>query len=201
MRRCWILLTVLLLAACNSGASGGGASGANTTGTTPPPTTGNSQGFLSQVFGGNSAPTFTCPSFNRVTDAARLTRFVPGGHDLTDVAFEAAVGQVTGSCSEASGTIDVQMNAQFVASRGPADKTRKAPFNYFVAIVDQHDNILARVQFDTGVEFPGNQTRNAITEELEQQIPLPKGQRGSDYRIFIGFVLTPDEVAYNRAHP
>ena len=148
-----------------------------------------------------TGPAFTCPQINRVGEASRLTRFVPGGHDLTDVSFEAVVGKVSGSCSDDSGTIDVQMTAEFVASRGPADKTRKAPFNYFVAIVDPNDNILAREQFDTGIDFPGNQTRNSIKEELEQTIPLPQGRQGSDYRIFIGFVLTPEEVAYNRAHP
>ncbi len=154
------------------------------------------------IFGSSSAPAVTCPEVIKVGDVARLTRFSSGGHDLTDVAFEAALGKLGGTCSRGdNGSVDVQLTVEFIASRGPADHTRKAPFNYFVAIVDQNENILAREQFDTGVGFPGNQTRNVITEELEENIPLQKGQQGNQFRIFVGFVLTPDEVAYNRAHP
>ncbi len=186
MRRAALFAGALLLAACSNDSSKTSAGGGG--------------GFFDRMFSGAPAP-FTCPEVTRVGDAAKLTRFVPGGHDLTDVAFEAAVGKLGGTCSHGDGSIDVQMTAQFIASRGPADNTRQAPFNYFVAIVDRNENILAREQFDTGIGFPGNQTRNAITEELEQTIPIQKGQQGSDFRIFIGFVLTPDEVAYNRAHP
>jgi hypothetical protein len=181
MRRTAAFGLALLLSACGGGSSSGG--------------------FFDRMFGGASAQPVTCPEVARVPDAARLTRFVPGGHDLTDVTFEAAVGKIGGNCSQDDSSIDVQLTVEFVASRGPADKTRKAPFNYFVAIVDHNENILAREQFDTGIEFPGNQTRNAITEELEQNIPIRKGQQGDQFRVFIGFVLTPEEVAYNRAHP
>ena len=174
---------VLLLAACSGSSNGSG-------------------GFFSRMFSGTSSPTVTCPEVTKVGDAVKLTRFVPGGHDLTDVAFEAAVGKIGGNCSAGdNGSLDVSLTVEFIASRGPADKTRKALFTYFVAIVDSAENILAREQFDTGVAFPGNQTRNAATEELEENIPLGKGQQGNQFRVFIGFVLTPEEVAYNRAHP
>jgi hypothetical protein len=180
MRRAAVFGLALLLSACGSAGKGS---------------------FFDRMFSGSSAQTLTCPEITKVGDAARVTRFAPGGHDLTDVAFEAAVGKIGGSCSEGDNSIDVQLTVEFIASRGPADKTRKAPFTYFVAIVDRNENILAREQFDTAVGFPGNQTRSAITEELEQNIPIQKGQQGNQFRVFIGFVLTPEEVAYNRAHP
>ncbi len=154
------------------------------------------------MFGSSSAPAVTCPEVSKVGDVARLTRFGPGGHDLTDVAFEAVVGKLGGTCSRGeNGSVDVQLTVEFIAGRGPADHTRKAPFSYFIAVVDKNDNILAREQFDTGVQFPGNQTRNAITEEVDENIPLQKDQQGNQFRVFVGFVLTPDEVAYNRVHP
>ena len=184
------LSLAFLLAAC-----GGSNSASSDSGNSSP-------GFFSRMFGGSSGPTLTCPEITKVGDAVKLTRFSPGGHDLTDVLFEAAVGAVGGSCSSGdNGSVNVALNVQFTASRGPADKTRKALFTYFVAIVDKSENILAREQFDTGVAFPGNQTRNTAVEELEENIPLQKGQQGNQFRVFIGFVLTPDEVAYNRAHP
>ena len=88
--------------------------------------------------------------------------------------------------------------------RFPGRPTRLIPgkrIGFDVAIVDKDDKVLAREQFDTGVQFPGNQTRNAIVEELEENIPVKDPLLGNQYRIFVGFVLTPEEIAYNRAHP
>ena len=158
-------------------------------------------GFFDKMFGGDSGPTVTCPEVRKVGDVARVTRFVPGGRDLTDVTFEAAVGQLGGSCGTSDGQVVVDLTVQFIASRGPANTTRQAPFTYFVAIVDKSDNILARQEFQTAVQFPGNQTRSTAVEELEQDIPMANPLHGNQYRIFVGFVLTPDEIAYNRAHP
>jgi hypothetical protein len=93
------------------------------------------------------------------------------------------------------------MSAQFIATRGPADRTRKAPFSYFVAIADNDDNVLARQNFDTTIAFPGTQTRNGVEEDIDQLIPIKTGQQGSDFHIYIGFNLTPEEIAYNQAHP
>lgn len=161
----------------------------------------SSPGFFDRMFGGKSGPTVTCPDVNKVGDVSRVTRFVPGGHDLTDVAFEAIVGQLGGTCSASDGQVVVDLTVQFVAGRGPADTTRQAPFTYFVAIVDKSDNVLARQEFQTAVPFPGNQTRNSVVEELEQDIPMANPLQGNQYRVFVGFVLTPEEIAYNRAHP
>jgi hypothetical protein len=178
-----LLIPGLLLSAC--GGSSGGSSG----------------GFFDRMFSGSSGPTLTCPDVSKVGDVSRLTRFVPGGHDLTDVTFEAAVGQLAGSCSASDGSVVVDLKVEFIASRGPANTTRKAPFTFFVAIVDKADNVLARQEFDSGVAFPGNQTRSSGVEELEQDIPVSNPLQGNQYRVFVGFVLTPEEVAYNRAHP
>ena len=184
MRRAAAFCLTLLLCACGGG--GSSSSGG---------------GFFDRMFSGSSAATLTCPTVEKVPAASRLTRFIPGGRDLTDVAFEAVVASFGGSCSQGEGAVVVELTVEFIASRGPADKTRKAPFTYFVAIVDRNDNILAREEFNTGIEFPGNQTRNSITEELEENIPVKSAIDGNQYRVFVGFVLTPEEVAYNQAHP
>jgi hypothetical protein len=158
-------------------------------------------GFFDKMFSGNSGPTVTCPNVAKVADVSRVTRFKPSGRDLTDVLFEGAVGRLGGSCGGTDDGISVDMTIEFLASRGPADTARRAPFTYFVAIVDKNDNVLAREQFDSAVEFPGNQTRSAVVEELEEDIPMKDKLQGNQYRVFVGFVLTPEEIAFNRAHP
>jgi hypothetical protein len=203
--RAAFLAAILLLAACSSGggssrsksADAGSAGGAGTTGGTALAPSGG--GFFNSMFG-SGAPA-SCPRVTKITEASLLTRFAPSGHDLTDVLFEAQIGDINGTCSLSDNTVKVEMTADFIASLGPADKEHKAAFSYFVAITDLNEKVLARQQFDTSIEFPGNKTRSGIREQLEQAIPLQKGQRGDDFHIYVGFVLSREEFAYNRAHP
>jgi hypothetical protein len=145
------------------------------------------------------APPPPCPTVAAVDDAARLTRFSGAGRDLTDVAFEAEVGDMTGSCGYDGDTIDVDLTVQFIASRGPADQARRADFRYFVAIARRDQTVVARKEFDSFIEFPGNQTRAGIVEELAQRIPIKSGESGTNFIIYIGFALTPEELEFNRA--
>ena len=40
--------------------------------------------------------------------------------------------------------------------------------------------------------------RAVISEELEPEIPLPEGRRAASYTIFVGLVVTEEELAANR---
>ena len=75
--------------------------------------------------------------------------------------FEAEIGDVAGSCGYDDDVLDVELRVQFIASRGPADEGRRADFRYFVAIARTDDTVIAREEFDSFIEFPGNQTRAA----------------------------------------
>ncbi len=193
--RAALLAALLPLAACGGGSNAPSTAGTSANGGSVAPSSG---GFFNYVFG-SGAP-ISCPQVTKIGEAARLTRFAGSGHDVTDVLFEAAIGDINGKCSISDNAVNVQMTADFIASRGPADKSHKAVFAYFVAITDIHDKILARQQFDSSIDFPGNKTRAGIREDLQQIIPMQKSQRGDDFHIYIGFVLSHEEVAYNRAH-
>lgn len=145
------------------------------------------------------APPPPCPQVAAVDDASRLTRFAGEGRDLTDVAFEAEIGPMIGSCTYDDDVIDVELQVQMIASRGPADEGRRADFKYFVAVARLDRTVIARAEFDSYIEFPGNQTRAGIVEELAQHIPITPGERGDSYVIYVGFSLTPEELEFNRA--
>jgi len=150
---------------------------------------------------GPSAPT-SCPAVSKVGEATKLVRFAPGSNqDLNNVQFEAGIFDVGGGCTNMDNGVKVDMTADIAAARGPADTTGKASFAYFVAIVDDNQNIIAREEYPLEIAFPGNQTRNGQREQLEETIPLTKDQQAAAFHIYIGIVLTKDEVAYNRAHP
>lgn len=153
----------------------------------------------SGIFAEPEAPP-PCPTVTVVEDAGRLTRFSGSGRDLTDVMFEAEIGPMSGSCGYDDDEIDVELNVQFIASRGPADQGRRADFRYFVAVARTDQTVIAREEFDSWIDFPGNQTRAGIVEELGQHIPIAPGETGAEFVVYVGFALTPEELEFNRAH-
>ena len=139
-----------------------------------------------------------CPVVVLAKDAGRLTRFEGSGRDLTDVLFETTIRNADLSCEYDDNKVETYLRLLFATTRGPADTTRKARFNYIVAITDRDQNILAREEFDLTAEFPGNRTEILLIDEIDQIIPLAEGKNGADYVVYVAFNLSRDEVDYNR---
>jgi hypothetical protein len=153
----------------------------------------------------NAGPPPPCPRVVKVADAERVTRFLGQGRDVKDVLFEAQIGDIASGCvyvsdNDTSATrIETTMQVQTIASRGPALSGDAAQFQYFVAIARLGQGALARQAFDVEIPLEGNQTRAQSVDELTQKIPLRSGENGDNYIIYVGLVLTPDELNYNRA--
>jgi hypothetical protein len=158
------------------------------------------EGYFAPRPTAQSQVTRFCPRPAVAEDAGRLTRFAGESRDPSNILFEAVVADIVGSCGydEDGRVVDVDMQVQLVATRGPANKDERGPFNYFVAIARKDRTVLSRQAFDGLAEFPGNQTRVSLVDELEQTIPLKEGESGTDYVILVGFEMTPEELAYNR---
>jgi len=143
-----------------------------------------------------------CPGATIVKETSRMVAFRPGpGRDITDILFEARLPRILVGCSYAKGMVEVTTTVAIVAARGPADRTRRAPIRYFVAVLDGKDQVIAKREFETVLEFPLNVDRGGTSEDLVQRIPLAPGAKGTDYIIAVGFQLTREELAYNRANP
>lgn len=141
-----------------------------------------------------------CPKAVVLTDAARQVKFNGQGRDLTDVLFEASVQTGRLTCEYDDNVLDVDLDVQVVAVRGPANNDRLANLSYFVAVARTDETVLARQSFDIAIPFPGNRTRVAGIEQIGQVITLAAGETGGDYRIYVGLDLTREELDYNRAN-
>ncbi len=139
-----------------------------------------------------------CPRAVVGENAGRLTRFSGASKDPANIVFEAEIADLAGSCVYDDDSIEVDLQIQIVAGRGPAATDDKAKFNYFVAVARTDKTILSRDAFDTVIELPGNQTRNQTVEELEQTIPLATGESGANLVIVVGLEMTPEELEFNR---
>jgi hypothetical protein len=144
-----------------------------------------------------------CPRVGVLGDADRLTEFsAPAGRDITDIAFDARLMGVKGSCQfDADGQkITLVMDVQFSATRGPSYRGA-VNLSYFVATLDDAKNVLGRAQFDLPVRFGSDQVRIEGAEKLSESYALPsKDALGAAYQVLVGFVLTPNQLSYNRTH-
>src|SRR5262245_38439597 len=93
---------------------------------------------LLAVLGGVAAcsskekPVAECPAGVIPADAASVTRFRDGpGRDLTDVVAEAAIVNILIQCKYDPKGVTVDLQVAIAGSRGPADRSRAAAFDYF----------------------------------------------------------------------
>ena len=146
-----------------------------------------------------------CPRITVLKNASELTRFKQGlGRDLIDVLFSAKVSNVLSKCDydvdydTRVGTIDIQLQPVIAAKRGPADTTRSAQFEYFVAVVDQNKKILQKSTFPIKFAFPGNLSQNTVRDDpIDLTIVTDGSKDGSNYEIYMGIQLTAEEIQYN----
>lgn len=150
---------------------------------------------------GPGVPQYDCPASAGVGDAAVLNKFRPGpGRDLTDVRYQVRLVDVQSLCQYDSKGVSVQMRVGFALELGPANPDRNAVYEFFVAITDPGNEILAKRIFTTPIGFPTNVGYVEHIEELHQHIPLSKGGSAADYRIIVGLQLTQEELEYNRKY-
>lgn len=147
---------------------------------------------------GPSPPPPACPDARIVANLDRMVQYRPGeGRDLTDVLFEARIGNLAGECGYDENALEVAMTVPIQIARGPANQERKARLDYFVAIQDPQGNVIAKRSFPVEVAFERNQSRALFTDELEQRIPLTDLKQGPAYRVLLGFQLSEDQVQDN----
>lgn len=142
-----------------------------------------------------------CPAAAILGDAADMSRYRGTGHDLTDLVIDGRIAGLAGACRrEADGTLlHTEVSVRMDLSRGPAATGRTASLAYFVAVTEG-DQILDKRVIPLRVEFPANADRIHLEgERLELALPTPPGKSGASYQVLVGFQLTPEDLAFNRA--
>lgn len=142
-----------------------------------------------------------CPRVAIVRDLQEVTQFRPGaGRDVSDAVSRAALLDYAGNCEYTSDGVTVNLKLTLLAERGPALQGTEASYRYFVAVARPGEEVpVAKTEFDVAIGFPAGQTRVMREEELTPKIPLPKDSNAKEWRILVGFQLTPDQLEYNLA--
>jgi len=146
-----------------------------------------------------------CPPVSVLGDTATLTRFGDRpGRDLVDVLYDGRITDVHSTCAfrtvptKGKGTLRMDVSVVIEATRGPADRDGRALFDYFVSVTDASRRILNKTTFRTSASFPANRDRLTLTDApVTLSIPIGSEQGGNDFRVFVGFQLSADELDYN----
>lgn len=142
-----------------------------------------------------------CPPILILKDAGSLTRYAPDTtKDITDVLFQAKIVDFRGICdyNKERTRVDIDLSLAFDLLRGPANRDRKASFEYFVAIPQFHPAPQGRNTFSIDAAFDGQATRARINDRIELEIPLDPKVSRETYAIYLGFQLTRQELEDNR---
>ncbi len=140
-----------------------------------------------------------CPNFLLLGDAEEMTRFRAGpGRDITDVDFRAAIVNFQGTCEHSKNQVEAEFIVEITVRRGPANRSRRAGFEFFIAIPRFHPAPAGKRTFAVEVTFEDNRPRVLYRDEIALKIPLGGGEVGANYDVYLGLQLDPEQLDYNR---
>jgi hypothetical protein len=150
---------------------------------------------------GSSQPQFApaCPSLGLLSDAADITRFREGGRDLTDMVVDGRITAIPADCKRGEkNTVRASLRVTMDLTRGPAATQRTMAGVFFVAAMEG-DQVLDEQNYTINVEFPPNVDRvSATSDPIDLDFPVTPTKSAAAYKIYVGFRLTPEELAYTR---
>ena len=145
-----------------------------------------------------------CPAISFLNDAADLTRFKAGGQDVTDMLLDGKLTRVLGQCAPGDkagdqSTVKATMKVVLDLTRGPASGTdRTATVTFFVAAAEG-DHVLDEQDYGLRVTFPANTDHGTFSsDDIVLNFPVSKEKSAAAYHVFVGFRLSPAELAFNR---
>ncbi len=150
--------------------------------------------------------TLPCPTVGVPRDLSEIVVFAGSGRDLIDVDHAGRIRDVDSTCrfefdddAHTRGTLHVTVTPLFEAERGNADNDRAGVLPYFVAVATAARAPRQKRDFSVTARFPGNVSRMRFADTpVHLEVPLGEGERGHSYRIYVGFQLTPEQLAFNR---
>ncbi len=157
--------------------------------------------FCAALLGACTPPEtyIACPNILIPLGTDRVTRFAPGeGRDITDIIVQAEVKFLSGECTIREEAIEMTFPVAIGGLRGAADRDGTETINLFLAVATQNRDILTRRELPMTLIFDGNRTSSVSSDTVTITIPKRPDQLAKEFVLFLGIVLTEDELEYNR---
>ena len=143
----------------------------------------------------------TCPTAAILKPLAQTAAFAPGqSPQPAGVAFYGLLSEVDAKCEPAADAVRLKLDVVVVGERGPAaGQAAAVDLVYFVAVTGADQAILGKRQFPIQIAIPANSKRAAISDHIEEVIPLG-GRPAGDLNVVLGFQQSPEVVEFYRRY-
>ena len=142
-----------------------------------------------------------CPFVKVLYDAGRYHEFEGGRETASAVMYSGEIQGISAGCEyRDDDPIQVRVELLFALGKGPQATADQKTYRYWVAVTDRNRSVIAKEWFDLPVRFNGAD-RVSVRETLEG-ITIPRAAvttSGSNFEVLIGFEVTPQMAAFNRA--
>ncbi len=108
-----------------------------------------------------------------------------------ELSFVATIEQLTSSCRQDEGDVEVDIAFVVRAERGPALGDKPVALNYYLATVDPSREIIDKQILDVNLAFKPEQAVSALREQVTLRFPASTEATGANYSLYIGF--QPDQ--------
>jgi len=151
------------------------------------------------VFGEDAQP--PCPQAITIADAQNMTAHQPGlGRDLTDVLVNGSIVRIATECEyDDEGRVDTTVNVELDLSIGPATQDNTGQWQYFILVTNPDRKFVAKRIFTINLRFDQAVFQTRIQEQVQADFAYAPWENASDFRIFVGFQLTRDQLDYLRS--
>jgi hypothetical protein len=148
---------------------------------------------------GTTTGPVACPRIIPAPGADTIAQFGPGGHEQKDVLVGGRFYDLSASCTQLKVGFDINTQISFYAERAN-NSIPDATLPYFVALIGPEEKVLAQEQYQEKFAFiPGEPFRRTLAEKITVHVPLRNKSDSASYTVVVGFQLTPDQIAVNRA--
>ena len=149
--------------------------------------------------GGNELGGLACPRVAILEAPSELTRFTEGvSRDISDILFQSKLEINKVTCEVEERAVYVTADARLSVARGPANIDGKAPFAFFVAVLNGKREIILRQGFPVIVEFKAGEPRIDFEDSVTLEIIKEPEVDAATYTVYAGFEMTPEELQFNR---
>lgn len=147
----------------------------------------------------------SCPYVEVVEDLGSSMEFtnmrVPRASEMIS---RLDITNISQNCDYSKNTLNLDLDIEFSGRLGPKGlrKTDGHPFAsypFFVAILSPTNHVLAKEIFSASLTYDQGDAVHSYRETLRHIIPVTDKSQGQSYRVLIGFQLTEEQLAYNRA--
>lgn len=133
---------------------------------------------------------------------------MPGLNSITQLRDDKVISEtvftnLTSTCKIEPAMATVRLNIGFKGTLGPvgvSDAKVAANYTlpYLIAVLDPKGQIIAKDVFAISLTYKNGQAEQALTDVIEQLIPVANAADAKNYKIMLGFQLNEQELDYNR---